>query len=59
MAIGSRVYQADQAIVAGFTYSAVNAHNGCLHFEIKTTGKSAHAALPHTGIDAIEATSKY
>jgi succinyl-diaminopimelate desuccinylase len=48
----------DQAIVAGFTYSAVNAHNGCLHFEIKTIGKSAHAALPHTGIDAIEATSK-
>jgi succinyl-diaminopimelate desuccinylase len=48
----------DQAIVAGFTYSAVNAHNGCLHFEIKTTGKSAHAALPHTGIDAIEATTK-
>jgi succinyl-diaminopimelate desuccinylase len=48
----------DQAIVAGFSYSAVNAHNGCLHFEIKTTGKSAHAALPHTGIDAIEATSK-
>lgn len=48
----------DQAIVAGFTYSAVNAHNGCLHFEIKTTGKSAHAALPHTGIDAIEATNR-
>lgn len=48
----------DQAIVAGFTYSAVNAHNGCLHFEIKTTGRSAHAALPHTGIDAIEATTK-
>ncbi|MEH7011694.1 ArgE/DapE family deacylase [Neobacillus niacini] len=48
----------DQAIVAGFTYSAVNAHNGCLHFEIKTTGKSAHAALPHTGIDAIEATTE-
>lgn len=48
----------DQAIVAGFSYSAVNAHNGCLHFEIKTTGKSAHAALPHTGIDAVEATSK-
>lgn len=45
----------DQAIVAGFTYAAVNAHNGCLHFEITITGKSAHAALPHTGIDAIEA----
>nr|WP_263323311.1 ArgE/DapE family deacylase [Neobacillus sp. Marseille-Q6967] len=48
----------DQAIVAGFTYSAVNAHNGCLHFEITVTGKSAHAALPHTGIDAIEAVSQ-
>ncbi len=50
--------QAEQAIVAGFSYSAVNAHNGCLHFEIVTTGKSAHAALPHTGCDALEATSK-
>lgn len=50
--------RADQAIVAGFTYAAVNAHNGCLHFEVTTTGKSAHAALPHTGYDAIEATSK-
>ncbi|MEH7273831.1 ArgE/DapE family deacylase [Neobacillus vireti] len=48
----------DQAIVAGFSYSAVNAHNGCLHFEVKTIGKSAHAALPHTGMDAIEATTK-
>jgi acetylornithine deacetylase/succinyl-diaminopimelate desuccinylase family protein len=47
----------DQAIVAGFTYSATNAHNGCLHFEIIVTGKSAHAALPHTGFDAIEATT--
>lgn len=51
------VIEPDLAIAAGFTYSAVNAHNGCLHFEIKTTGKSAHAALPHTGIDAIEATT--
>ena len=25
---------------------------------MKTTGKSAHAALPHTGIDALEATTK-
>jgi succinyl-diaminopimelate desuccinylase len=52
------VINPDQAIVAGFTYSATNAHNGCLHFEISVTGKSAHAALPHTGIDAIEATTK-
>ncbi|MBO9129264.1 ArgE/DapE family deacylase [Bacillus sp. 165] len=43
------------AIAAGFTYSIVNAHNGCLHLEIKVKGKSAHAAAPHTGHDAIEA----
>lgn len=52
------IIKPDLAIAAGFTYAAVNAHNGCLHFEIKTTGKSAHAALSHTGIDAIEATTK-
>ncbi len=45
----------DMAIVAGFTYSIVNAHNGCLHLEIRVKGKSAHAAAPHTGHDAIEA----
>jgi len=46
---------ADMAIAAGFTYSIVNAHNGCLHLEIKVNGKSAHAAAPDTGHDAIEA----
>jgi succinyl-diaminopimelate desuccinylase len=51
------VLQPDHAIVAGFTYSAVNAHNGCLHYEVTVTGMSAHAALPHTGVDAIEATT--
>ena len=33
----------------------MNSHNGCLHLEIKVRGKSAHAAAPHTGVDAIEA----
>lgn len=45
----------DYAIVAGFTYSAVTAHNGCLHLEITLKGRSAHAAIPHTGADALEA----
>lgn len=45
----------DMAIAAGFTHSIVNAHNGCLHLEIKLKGKSAHAAAPETGYDAIEA----
>ena len=33
----------------------VNAHNGCLHLEVQVDGKSAHAAKPFTGIDALEA----
>ncbi|CAM3724365.1 ArgE/DapE family deacylase [Alicyclobacillus pomorum] len=45
----------DLAIAAGFTHSITNAHNGCLHLEIKTIGKSAHAAVPYTGHDALEA----
>jgi succinyl-diaminopimelate desuccinylase len=45
----------DYAIAAGFSYGITNAHNGCLHLEVVVTGKSAHAALPMTGIDALEA----
>ena len=45
----------DFAISAGFSYGVVTAHNGCLHLEIEVIGKSAHAALPSTGIDALEA----
>ena len=45
----------DLAIGAGFSYAVVNAHNGCLHLEVIVTGKSAHAAMPSTGADALEA----
>ena len=45
----------DLAICPGFTYSLVNAHNGCLHLEVKLKGKSAHAAEPQFGHDALEA----
>ncbi len=48
----------DAVISAGFSYAVVVAHNGCLHLEVEVNGKSAHAALPHTGIDALEATSR-
>ena len=47
----------DLAIAAGFSYAVVNAHNGCLHLEVTVTGKSAHAAKPATGADALEATN--
>jgi acetylornithine deacetylase/succinyl-diaminopimelate desuccinylase-like protein len=45
----------DFAIAAGFSYAIVTAHNGCLHLEVTVTGKQAHAAMPATGIDALEA----
>ena len=47
----------DLAIGAGFSYAVVTAHNGCLHLEVEVTGRSAHAAKPWTGIDALEATN--
>ena len=45
----------DLAIGAGFSYAVVSAHNGCLHLEVDVLGRSAHAARPFTGIDALEA----
>jgi acetylornithine deacetylase/succinyl-diaminopimelate desuccinylase-like protein len=45
----------DFVIAAGFCYSITNAHNGCLHLEVTVTGKQAHAAMPDTGHDALEA----
>jgi succinyl-diaminopimelate desuccinylase len=47
----------DFAISAGFSYDIVTAHNGCLHLEVEVLGKSAHAAMPETGCDALEATT--
>jgi acetylornithine deacetylase/succinyl-diaminopimelate desuccinylase-like protein len=45
----------DLAVGAGFAYSVVTAHNGCLHLEVELLGRSAHAARPDTGFDALEA----
>jgi succinyl-diaminopimelate desuccinylase len=48
----------DFAISAGFSYSVVVAHNGCLHLEVRLEGRSAHAARPDTGVDALEAATR-
>jgi len=45
----------DLALCAGFSYGVTEAHNGCLHLEVEVTGRSAHAAKPWTGVDALEA----
>jgi acetylornithine deacetylase/succinyl-diaminopimelate desuccinylase-like protein len=46
----------DLLIAAGFSYEVVTAHNGCLQMEVTVHGEMAHAAIPHTGIDALQAT---
>jgi acetylornithine deacetylase/succinyl-diaminopimelate desuccinylase-like protein len=53
--LDSGLSKPDYAIGAGFSYAVVNAHNGCLHLEVEVLGRSAHAAKPETGIDALEA----
>ena len=44
----------DYLIAAGFSYQVVTAHNGCLQMEVTVHGKMAHAAIPSTGIDALQ-----
>lgn len=44
----------DYLIAAGFSYQVVTAHNGCLQMKVTVHGKMAHAAIPHTGVDALQ-----
>ena len=44
----------DLMIAAGFSYQVVTAHNGCLQMEVTVHGKMAHAAIPDTGVDALQ-----
>ena len=45
----------DLLLAAGFSYQVVTAHNGCLQMEVTVVGKMAHAAIPDTGVDALQA----
>jgi succinyl-diaminopimelate desuccinylase len=44
----------DLMIAAGFSYQVVTAHNGCLQLEVTVHGKMAHAAIPASGVDALQ-----
>ncbi|MGH8798247.1 MAG: M20/M25/M40 family metallo-hydrolase, partial [Caldimonas sp.] len=44
----------DLLLAAGFSYQVVTAHNGCLQLEVTVHGRMAHAAIPSTGIDALQ-----
>ncbi len=45
----------DYLIAAGFGHEVVTAHNGCLQLEVTMHGRQAHAAIPDTGVDALQA----
>ncbi len=44
----------DFMIAAGFSYQVITAHNGCLQMEVNVHGKMAHAAIPDSGVDALQ-----
>jgi acetylornithine deacetylase/succinyl-diaminopimelate desuccinylase family protein len=44
----------DYLIAAGFSYQVITAHNGCLQMEVTVHGQMAHAAIPDTGVDALQ-----
>jgi acetylornithine deacetylase/succinyl-diaminopimelate desuccinylase-like protein len=46
--------QPNLLIAAGFSYEVVTAHNGCLQMEVTVHGKTAHAAIPASGVDALQ-----
>lgn len=46
--------KATLAISAGFSYAITTAHNGVLHLEVTVRGRQAHAAMPSSGVDALE-----
>ena len=50
----NKLSRPDFLIAAGFSYQVITAHNGCLQMEVTVHGKMAHAAIPDTGIDALQ-----
>jgi succinyl-diaminopimelate desuccinylase len=50
----NKLTKPDLLIAAGFSYEVVTAHNGCLQMEVTVHGKMAHAAIPDSGVDALQ-----
>lgn len=51
----NKLTKPDFLLAAGFSYEVVTAHNGCLQMEVTVHGKMAHAAIPASGVDALQA----
>ena len=52
--LAEKITRPDLLIAAGFSYQVITAHNGCLQMEVTVHGKMAHAAIPDSGIDALQ-----
>ena len=50
-----KIIHPDLMIAAGFSYQVITAHNGCLQMEVTVHGRQAHAAIPDSGVDALQA----
>ena len=56
--LGKNLVKPDLLIAAGFSYQVITGHNGCLQMEVTVNGKMGHAAVPDTGVDALQAANK-
>jgi acetylornithine deacetylase/succinyl-diaminopimelate desuccinylase-like protein len=54
----NKITKPDLLIAAGFSYQVITAHNGCLQMEVTVHGKMAHAAIPDSGVDALQGAVK-
>jgi acetylornithine deacetylase/succinyl-diaminopimelate desuccinylase-like protein len=52
--LSHKIIKPDLMIAAGFSYQVITAHNGCLQMEVTVHGQMAHAAIPDSGIDALQ-----
>jgi acetylornithine deacetylase/succinyl-diaminopimelate desuccinylase-like protein len=53
--LAHQIVKPDLMIAAGFSYQVITAHNGCLQMEVTVHGQMAHAAIPDSGVDALQA----
>jgi acetylornithine deacetylase/succinyl-diaminopimelate desuccinylase-like protein len=53
--LAHKLTQPDLMVAAGFSYQVITAHNGCLQLEVTVHGMMAHAAIPESGVDALQA----
>jgi acetylornithine deacetylase/succinyl-diaminopimelate desuccinylase family protein len=52
--LAQKLTNPDLVIAAGFSYQVITAHNGCLQMEVTVHGQMAHAAIPESGVDALQ-----